>query len=101
MPPSEQVRHPRLLLFAAVLLTAANLRSTITGVGPLLAQISADLGTTEAALGLLAAIPLIAFALVSPLAHALGMRFGISAVVFCSLIALGAAPCGALSRERA
>ncbi|UZX05138.1 MFS transporter [Arthrobacter sp. CDRTa11] len=90
MPPSEQVRHPRLLLFAAVLLTAANLRSTITGVGPLLAQISADLGTTEAALGLLAAIPLIAFALVSPLAHALGMRFGISAVVFCSLIALGA-----------
>lgn len=83
------LRHPRLLLLAAVLLVAANLRSTITGVGPLLTQISADMGTTEAALGLLAAIPLMAFAVVSPLAHILGVRFGISAVVLGSLIALG------------
>jgi cyanate permease len=35
------LRHPRLLLLAAVLLVAANLRSTITGAGPLLTQISA------------------------------------------------------------
>lgn len=55
MPRSAAVRHPRLLLLAAVLLVAANLRSTITGVGPLLTQISAGLGTSEAALGLLAA----------------------------------------------
>jgi CP family cyanate transporter-like MFS transporter len=82
-------RHPRILLLTAVLLVAANLRSTITGVGPLLTQISGDMGTTEAALGLLAAIPLIAFAAVSPLAHILGVRFGISAVVLGSLIALG------------
>ena len=90
MRPSAEVRHPRLLLLAAVLLIAANLRSTISGVGPLLTQISADLGIAEAALGLLAAIPLIAFAAVSPLAHSLGMRFGISGVVLWSLIALGA-----------
>jgi CP family cyanate transporter-like MFS transporter len=84
------LRHPRLLLLGAVLLVAVNLRSTITGIGPLLTQISVDVGTTEAALGLLAAIPLIAFAVVSPLAHILGVRFGISAVVLGSLIALGA-----------
>jgi CP family cyanate transporter-like MFS transporter len=90
MRPPDEVRYPRLLLLAAVLLIAANLRATITGVGPLLTQISADLGTTEAALGLLAAIPLLAFAAVSPLAHGLGLRFGITGVVLASLLALGA-----------
>jgi CP family cyanate transporter-like MFS transporter len=90
-PHRAAVGRPRLLLvLVAVLLIAANLRSTITGVGPLLGQIAGDLGTTEAALGLLAAIPLIAFAVVSPLAHALSARFGTNAVVLASLIALGA-----------
>jgi CP family cyanate transporter-like MFS transporter len=59
-------------------------------VGPLLTQIAADLGTTETALGLLAAIPLIAFAAVSPLAHALSARFGTTAVVSAALGALAA-----------
>lgn len=86
--PPTRVRRPRLALLAAVLLVAANLRSPITGVGPLLNQIAADLGTTEAALGLLAAIPLIAFAVVSPLAHALSTRFGTGPVVLVSLVAL-------------
>jgi CP family cyanate transporter-like MFS transporter len=88
MPAPSTVRHPRLLLVVAVLLIAANLRATITGIGPLLAQIADDLGTTEAALGFLAAIPLIAFAVVSPLAHGLSIRFGMSSVILWSLIAL-------------
>lgn len=88
MPAPSTVRHPRLLLVVAVLLVAANLRATITGIGPLLAQIADDLGTTEAALGFLAAIPLIAFAVVSPLAHGLSIRFGMSSVILWSLIAL-------------
>lgn len=90
MPAPSTVRHPRLLLVVAVLLIAANLRATITGIGPLLAQIADDLGTTEAALGFLAAIPLIAFAVVSPLAHGLSIRFGMSSVILWSLIALAA-----------
>ena len=90
-PHPPAVGRPRLLLMlVAVLLIAANLRSTITGVGPLLGQIAGDLGTTEAALGLLAAIPLMAFAVVSPLAHGLSARFGVDAVVLVSLLALGA-----------
>lgn len=72
----------------AVLLIALNLRPTITGIGPLLAQISSDLGTTEAALGALAAVPLIAFAGVSPLAHGLSTRFGMSRTVLCALVVL-------------
>lgn len=78
----------RLLLLIAVLLIALNLRPTITGIGPLLAQISNDLGTTEAALGALAAVPLIAFAVVSPLAHGLSTRFGMSRTVLCALVLL-------------
>lgn len=90
MPQPSAVRHPRLLLTVAVLLIAANLRASIAGVGPLLAQIADDLGTTEAALGLLAAIPLIAFAVVSPLAHGLSTRLGMSQTVLWSLVALAA-----------
>ncbi|WP_254431342.1 MFS transporter [Agromyces sp. Marseille-P2726] len=90
MPAPVAVRHPRLLLAVAVLIIAANLRASIAGVGPLLAQIADDLGTTEAALGLLAAIPLIAFAVVSPLAHGMSTRLGMSQTVLWSLIALAA-----------
>lgn len=69
-----------------MLLIAANLRATITGVGPLLTQIADDLGTSEAALGALAAVPLIAFAVVSPFAHGLSARFGMPRVVLWSLL---------------
>ena len=79
----------RLMLLIAVLLIALNLRPTITGLGPLLAQVSQELGTTEAALGALAAVPLIAFGVVSPLAHGISARFGMSRTVLCSLLLLG------------
>ncbi|HWM15392.1 MAG TPA: MFS transporter [Microbacterium sp.] len=86
--PTTQDRSPRLLLLVAVLLIAANLRATITGVGPLLNQIADDLDTSEAALGALAAVPLIAFAVVSPFAHGLSARFGMPRVVLWALVLL-------------
>ena len=88
--PATGDGSPRLLLLVAVLLVAANLRATITGVGPLLTQIADDLGTSEAALGALAAVPLIAFAVVSPFAHGLSARFGMPRVVLWSLVLLAA-----------
>ena len=87
---SGSVRTPRLGLFIAVCLIAANMRTTITGVGPLLEQIAGDLGTTTVALGALASIPLAAWALVSPLAHGLSQRFGMSRTLLWSLVALTA-----------
>ncbi|WP_159502383.1 MFS transporter [Microbacterium sp. 18062] len=77
-------------LVAAVCLIAANMRATITGVGPLLDQIAADLGTSTAALGALASVPLLTWAIVSPLTHGLSTRFGMSRVVLWAMIALGA-----------
>ncbi len=80
---------PRIALFVAVCLIAANMRATITGVGPLLEQIADDLGTTTVALGALASIPLLTWALVSPLTHALSERFGTSRTLLLSLVVLG------------
>ncbi|GAA1971380.1 MFS transporter [Microbacterium deminutum] len=78
------------LLLAAVGLVAANMRPTITAVGPLLDQIGDDTGLATAALGLLAAVPLLTWAVVSPLVHDLGRRFGVTRVVLWSLLLLAA-----------
>ncbi len=77
-------------LFVTVCLVALNMRMTITGVGPLLDEIAASQGTTPAALGLLASIPLISWGLVSPLAHGLATRIGTDAAVAWSLLVLAA-----------
>jgi CP family cyanate transporter-like MFS transporter len=61
---------------AAVLLVAMCLRPTMTSVGPVLPQISSELGLGPQAQGLLGAIPLLAFAAASPLVHALTGRLG-------------------------
>jgi len=87
-PGQDPARRVGLLI--AVLLVAANMRSTLTGVGPLLEQMAGDLGTTVVALGGLASIPLLAWAIVSPVAHDLSQRFGASRVLLWSLLALTA-----------
>ena len=76
------------LLLAGILLVAANLRPAITAVGPLLDPIGAETGLAAAQLGLLTAVPLLAFAAVSPLAHGLGERFGTERTVLAALFLL-------------
>src|SRR3954453_20519859 len=78
------------LLAVGIMLVAANLRAVLTAVGPLLDQIGADTGLGEAALGFLAAVPLLAFGAVSPLAHGISGRFGVERTVFVSLLVLAA-----------
>lgn len=75
-------------MFVAVCLVAANMRMTITGVGPLLDDIAADRGVSAAALGALASVPLVVWGITSPLVHGLGARLGISRAVTISLVAL-------------
>lgn len=79
------------LMVVAVGLVAINLRMTITGVGPLLDEIAADRGVTPATLGFLASLPLLAWAMVSPLAHGFAARVGLNAAISWSLLALIAA----------
>lgn len=75
-------------LLVAVCLVAANMRLSITAVGPLLDQISTDTGLSVGTLGLIAAVPLIAWAAISPFALGLSLRFGMSRVVLASLLVL-------------
>jgi CP family cyanate transporter-like MFS transporter len=63
-------------LTAAILLTALNLRTAVTSVGPLLAEITEDLQLGGAATGALTTMPVAAFAVVGWYAPALAHRFG-------------------------
>jgi CP family cyanate transporter-like MFS transporter len=82
---SSPVSRPALLI-AGVLLIAATLRAPITGIAPVLDMIrdSLSLGTAQA--GILTTLPLLAFALVSPVAVVLARRFGLERSLFGALL---------------
>lgn len=67
---------PNQTMMLSVVLVAFCLRIIITGVGPLLPEITESLGLSGSASGLLTTLPLIAFAAVSSLAGGLGRRWG-------------------------
>jgi CP family cyanate transporter-like MFS transporter len=64
------------------------MRPTITSIGPLLDQIGSDTGMAAGALGLIASVPLVAWALFSPIAHDLSRRWGMSRVMLWALLLL-------------
>ena len=64
-----------------LLVVAANLRPTITAYGSLVGVIGSETGLSAGALGLLGAIPLLAFAAVSPVVHHLTRRIGLDRAV--------------------
>lgn len=76
------------LLAALVFLVALNLRPAIVAVGPLLSTIGADLQWGESLQGLLAALPLLAFALFSPLVRLVTARFDADRIVLAALLVL-------------
>lgn len=80
--------RPGFAAVAAVLLVAASLRSAITVVGPVLDQVGTATGLGHAALGLLGAVPLLAFAVVSPAVHLLAARIGPERSLIAALAAI-------------
>ncbi|MDE9578462.1 CynX/NimT family MFS transporter [Citrobacter koseri] len=74
------------LLIAGILMIATTLRVTFTGAAPLLETIRADYGLTTAQTGLLTTLPLLAFALVSPLAANIARRFGMERSLFAAML---------------
>ncbi len=83
-------------LAALVFLVALNLRPAMTSVGPLLPQIGADEGLSEGLQGLLTSLPLLAFALFSPLVPRVSARLGVERTMLAALVVLAA---GALIRS--
>ncbi len=84
--PSSCIRG--LLLVLAIVLLAANLRPALTSVAPLIGQIRTDTGISNAVAGLLTGLPLLAFAVLSPIAPLLARRFGMERVLLTSLLVL-------------
>lgn len=81
-------RRSQILLVVTLLFVAANLRPTLTAYGSLVGVIGSDTGLGAGALGLLGAIPLLAFAAVSPLVHHLTRRIGLDRAVLIATVVL-------------
>ncbi len=75
--PSQRTSFQQFLLISGILLIAINLRPALAGVGPLIGAIRDSTGLSNAMLGLLTTLPLLAFAALSTLTTLFTKRFGI------------------------
>src|SRR5574338_71919 len=87
-PPTVTPPVAQGLLIVGILVIAANLRAPITGLGPVLADIQRSFAFTATQAGVLATLPLLAFALVSPFAAGLARRHGLERTLFAALLLL-------------
>jgi CP family cyanate transporter-like MFS transporter len=77
-------------LLVGVVLVAANLRTALTGVGPLLPGIETSTGLSGTWTGLLGTLPLLTFAATSPLVGRTAYRYGAPRTLVVSLAVLAA-----------
>ncbi|EDM69009.1 putative permease [Moritella sp. PE36] len=76
------------LVIIGILLIASNLRGPITGIGPILAFISDDLNLSATQAGMLTTLPLLAFAIFSPLSSGLARKIGLEPSLMLALLAI-------------
>ncbi|MBV8941209.1 MAG: MFS transporter [Solirubrobacterales bacterium] len=76
------------MLLLGLVLIAANMRASITVVGPLLAEISHTYGLSGAAAGVLTALPVLGFAAFSPYAPRLARRAGMERALLVAMLVL-------------
>lgn len=79
MPGPRRARSA--LLVAVLVLAAFNLRTVVTSVGALMQEIQSDIGLSDSLAGLLAALPVLTFAVVGAATPWLERRFGLSATL--------------------
>jgi CP family cyanate transporter-like MFS transporter len=83
-------RMKTILLIIGIILVAANLRAALTGLGPLVGAIRSETNLSNSITGMLTALPLLAFAMLSPLAPRIARRIGMESAVMASLVLLTA-----------
>ncbi|MGX7672794.1 CynX/NimT family MFS transporter [Plantactinospora sp. DSM 117369] len=76
------------LTLLGVVLLALNLRAAIAAVPPLLPELQVDLDLGRGAAGLLTALPVLCFGLLSPLAALLGRRIGIELALLAAMLGI-------------
>ncbi|MED1440048.1 MFS transporter [Aeribacillus composti] len=84
----KEISIKKMLLIVGIIFAAFNLRPAITSVGPLIGYIREDLGISNGVAGLLTTIPLIVFAVLSPLAPKFASRYGNETAIFAGLVVL-------------
>lgn len=92
---SSQNLINKALLVLGIFLIAACLRAPITGIAPVLEQIIEQFHFTASQAGMLTTLPLIAFAIASPMAAGLAKKCGLELSLFIALLLIGA---GVMSR---
>lgn len=88
-PGSAPQRTTRGLLVAGIILIALNLRPALAAVGPLVADIRDATGLSNSALGLLTALPLLAFGAVSAFTPIVTKRLGVEGALGLALVLIG------------
>lgn len=84
----EMSANKRLLYLVAIIVIGFNLRPAITSVGPLIGTIRDQIGLENWSAGTITSLPLIAFAIVSPIAPKVGRRMGNERAVLLGLVLL-------------
>jgi len=88
MTKDDTNRMYRFLLLAGIIIIAFNLRPAITSVGPVIGLIRDDFGLSNWSAGVITSLPLLAFALISPLAPKIGNRYSNERTLVIGLIIL-------------
>ncbi|XOK63259.1 CynX/NimT family MFS transporter [Paenibacillus elgii] len=83
-----QTRAGLSLLILGIVLIAANLRAPLTAVGPIIGEIRGETGISNTWAGMMTTLPLLAFALLSPLSPRIARRLGMEHTLFAGLIVL-------------
>jgi len=86
--PNRSIFSSAILIFG-ILFIAANLRGPITGIGPVLEQIIASFELSAPQAGMLTTLPLLAFAIASPMATSLAKKQGLEISLFVALVLIG------------
>ena len=87
-------RRSRGLILLAIVLVSFTMRGAIAAVPPLIGDLSADLGLTQAGASLLTSLPVLMFALAAPVAAVLGRRLGTGRAVVIGLVLIGVGTLG-------
>ncbi|AIF44969.1 MFS transporter [Virgibacillus sp. SK37] len=84
----ELKRYNQVLLISGIIVVAFNLRAALTSVGPLVGIIRETLALPNWSIGILTSLPLFAFALMSPIAPKLGVKYSKEVVMIAGMIIL-------------
>jgi len=87
-PGPDISNNGKALMLTAIVLICFSLRAPITSIGPLAGLIHDDLGVSNSFIGFITTLPLIAFAVCSPLVFRVSDRLGIGRTMMAGLIAI-------------